>query len=95
MTEISLRAKDSLTALGFTLVALALRLWHLSTPKGFVFDEVYYAKNAHSLVQHGVELKNSGAGEFIVHPPVGKWVILRHPMIISSVTESCDGCQQS
>ena len=75
MTEISLRAKDSLTALGFTLVALALRLWHLSTPKGFVFDEVYYAKNAHSLVQHGVELKKSGAGEFIVHPPVGKWVI--------------------
>ncbi len=75
MTEISLRAKDSLTALGFTLVALALRLWHLSTPKGFVFDEVYYAKNAHSLVQHGVELKNGGAGEFIVHPPVGKWVI--------------------
>ena len=75
MTEISARSRDALTALGFTLAALTLRLWHLATPKGFIFDEVYYAKNAHSLVMHGVELQKNGSAEFIVHPPIGKWII--------------------
>jgi dolichyl-phosphate-mannose--protein O-mannosyl transferase len=69
------RAKDGLSACGFMLIALLMRLWHISTPRGFVFDEVYYAKNAHSLVDHGVELQKTGAAEFIVHPPVGKWLI--------------------
>lgn len=69
------RAKDGLSACGFMLIALLMRLWHISTPRGFVFDEVYYAKNAHSLVEHGVELQKTGAAEFIVHPPVGKWLI--------------------
>jgi len=67
--------KDGVTTFALTLVALVMRLWHLSTPKGFIFDEVYYAKNAHSLVLHGVELKSNGSAEFIVHPPVGKWLI--------------------
>lgn len=69
------RARDSATAVGFVLIALVMRIWHLSRPKGFIFDEVYYAKNAHSLVQHGVELQANGNAEFIVHPPVGKWLI--------------------
>ena len=47
MTEISTRTKEALSALGFTLAAFGLRVWHLSTPRGFIFDEVYYAKNAH------------------------------------------------
>ena len=69
------RIKDGTAALVVTLFALVIRIWHLSTPKGFVFDEIYYAKNAHSLVQHGVELQPNGTPEFIVHPPVGKWLI--------------------
>lgn len=69
------RAKDRLTAGFLTFLAFALRLWHLSSPKGFIFDEVYYAKNANSLIRHGVELQSNGSAEFIVHPPVGKWFI--------------------
>ena len=72
----SARVRDRLTALGLGVVALAFRLWHLSTPKGFVFDEVYYAQNANSLLHHGVELDpKSAAAQFIVHPPIGKWII--------------------
>lgn len=74
-TRQAANVKDGVTTVALTLVALAMRLWHLSTPKGFIFDEVYYAKNAHSLVLHGVELKSNGSAEFIVHPPVGKWLI--------------------
>jgi len=66
---------DPIYATSFALIGLALRLWHLSQPKGFIFDEVYYAQNAHSLAQHGVELTSKGLADFIVHPPVGKWII--------------------
>ena len=55
--------------------ALALRLWRLNLPKGYIFDEVYYAKNAASLITDGVELNDQGAAEFVVHPPSGKWLI--------------------
>ncbi len=64
-----------LRAGGFALLGLLFRLWHLSQPKGLVFDEVYYAKNAHSLLLHGVEIDAKGAAEFVVHPPLGKWII--------------------
>lgn len=76
-TVLALRGRrDWIASLGFGLLALALRLWHLATPKGYVFDEVYYAKNAHSLVLHGVEIDpKTNTGEFIVHPPIGKWLI--------------------
>ena len=70
------RLRDHLTALGLGLAALFLRVWHLGSPKGFVFDEVYYAQNANSLLHHGVELDpKTAAAQFIVHPPVGKWMI--------------------
>ena len=55
--------------------ALTLRLWRLNLPKGYIFDEVYYAKNAASLITDGVELNDQGAAEFVVHPPLGKWLI--------------------
>lgn len=55
--------------------ALILRLWRLNLPKGYIFDEVYYAKNANSLIRNGVELNPQGQAEFIVHPPLGKWLI--------------------
>ena len=55
--------------------ALTLRLWRLNLPKGYIFDEIYYAKNANSLINNGVELNSQGQAEFIVHPPLGKWFI--------------------
>jgi dolichyl-phosphate-mannose--protein O-mannosyl transferase len=70
-----LRSKEGAVASTVILVAFFMRIWNLATPKGFIFDEVYYAKDAHSLVEHGVELQGAGSAEFIVHPPVGKWLI--------------------
>ena len=67
-----------LLPLGITAVAALLRFWRLGRPKGVVFDEVYYEHDAWSLLHHGVELdKNSHdqTAGFIVHPPVGKWMI--------------------
>ena len=55
--------------------ALSFRLWRLDTPKGYIFDEIYYAKNAYSLISSGVELDQQGGAEFVVHPPFGKWLI--------------------
>ena len=55
--------------------ALSIRLWRLSLPTGYVFDEVYYAKNANSLLSSAVELDEQGKAEFVVHPPFGKWLI--------------------
>ncbi len=69
-------SRDWVIALGFGALGLALRLWNLGNPKGKIFDEVYYATNAHSLLMHGVEIDaKTGQSEFIVHPPVGKWFI--------------------
>ncbi len=57
-----------------TLISLALRLFNLGTPKGFVFDEVYYVDGARDYLAHGVEISGDDP-EFVVHPPVGKWLI--------------------
>ena len=57
-----------------TLISLALRLFNLGTPKGFVFDEVYYVDGARDYLAHGVEISGDEP-EFVVHPPVGKWLI--------------------
>ena len=72
-------------------IAFALRLVGLGYPNKLVFDETYYAKDAYSLLQHGYERSwpagadaqvTSGTPDvmlespsFIVHPPVGKWLI--------------------
>jgi dolichyl-phosphate-mannose--protein O-mannosyl transferase len=56
------------------IVSLAIRLINLATPKGFVFDEVYYVDGARDFLKYGVEVSGSEP-EFIVHPPVGKWLI--------------------
>ena len=56
------------------LLSFVLRLWHLGTPKGLVFDELYYVDGARDLLHYGVEVSGSQP-EFIVHPPVGKWCI--------------------
>ncbi|MEI8119917.1 MAG: phospholipid carrier-dependent glycosyltransferase [Actinomycetes bacterium] len=56
------------------IASLAIRLINLATPKGFVFDEVYYVDGARDFLKYGVEVSGSKP-EFIVHPPVGKWLI--------------------
>ena len=59
------------------LIALAsfvLRLVNLGATKGYIFDEVYYVDGARDLLQYGVEVTGANP-EFIVHPPVGKWLI--------------------
>jgi dolichyl-phosphate-mannose--protein O-mannosyl transferase len=51
-----------------------LRIFNLGIPKGLVFDEVYYVDGARDYLKYGVELTD-GNPEFVVHPPVGKWLI--------------------
>ena len=77
--------------LAVTVLAGILRFWHLGQPKQFVFDETYYAKDAYGLLTYGheqdfvdhadrmilngnLDVFGSGA-EFVVHPPLGKWLI--------------------
>lgn len=50
------------------------RFLNLGRPPELVFDEVYYVDGARDFLAHGVEIED-GAGQFIVHPPVGKWMI--------------------
>jgi dolichyl-phosphate-mannose--protein O-mannosyl transferase len=72
-------------------LAAVLRFFDLGYPKKLVFDETYYVKDALSLTQGGFErnwpegtddLLASGqvptmleTGSFVVHPPLGKWII--------------------
>ena len=80
-----------LTALGITAFAAALRLKDLGTPAAVVFDETYYLKGGLSLLRYGYEVRTvdgadkrilagdldvfNGKADFVVHPPLGKWVI--------------------
>jgi dolichyl-phosphate-mannose--protein O-mannosyl transferase len=57
-----------------TFLAFLMRIFHLGTPKGLVFDEIYYVDGARDYLKYGVEV-TKGAPEFVVHPPVGKWLI--------------------
>jgi len=56
------------------IAAFLVRIINLGSPKGLVFDEVYYVDGARDLLKYGVEVNGSDP-EFIVHPPVGKWLI--------------------
>lgn len=74
-----------------TIVAAFLRLVNLGHPHQLAFDETYYVKDAWSLWTLGYEgtwgeganeafttlqeLPLSEQGAFIVHPPLGKWLI--------------------
>lgn len=66
-----------------TAFAGLLRFWHLGRPGSLVFDEKYYPQEAQSYLKYGVEYAvpydgtapaNPGPN-FVVHPPLGKWVI--------------------
>lgn len=74
-----------------TLLAALLRLINVGHPHELAFDETYYVKDAWSLWTLGYEgtwgdnaneafttlqqLPLSEKGSFIVHPPLGKWLI--------------------
>ncbi len=63
------------TAIIVTIAAI-LRLQGVSTPKGYIFDEVYYPTDAWDMLQHGVEWDEKTNGPaYVVHPPLGKWLI--------------------
>lgn len=77
--------------LAVTLLAAVLRLWDLGRPHALVFDETYYVKDAHTLGREGYERQwpddpnpafEAGdvgsyldSAAYVVHPPVGKWMI--------------------
>jgi dolichyl-phosphate-mannose-protein mannosyltransferase len=80
-----------LLTLGLTALAFCIRLVGIAYPKGILFDETYYAKDAYTLLKLGYEgswpenandMIASGNvdvytsnASFIVHPQVGKWLI--------------------
>jgi dolichyl-phosphate-mannose-protein mannosyltransferase len=73
------------------LIAAGTRLWNLASPHALVFDETFYVKDAYTLFNLGYESSwpedpNPGfeagdtdtyldTGSFVVHPPLGKWLI--------------------
>jgi len=57
-----------------TLYSFLLRIINLGRPNSLVFDEIYYVDGARDLLKYGVEVDGLKP-EFIVHPPVGKWLI--------------------
>ncbi|MES2866374.1 MAG: phospholipid carrier-dependent glycosyltransferase [Actinomycetota bacterium] len=80
-----------LSPLVITALAAVLRLANLAHPNVLAFDETYYVKDAWSLWTLGYEgtwgdganeafltgdtTALSGTGSFVVHPPLGKWII--------------------
>ena len=74
-----------------TLIAAFTRLWNLGSPQEIMFDETYYVKDAYSIWHLGYEgtwAQNANASfvrgnfstlspeaSFVVHPPLGKWLI--------------------
>lgn len=58
------------------LIAAVLRLVTLAHPDQIIFDEVYYANEGHSMLVHGSEWNlDENTPKFVVHPPLGKWLI--------------------
>lgn len=85
------RAVEWLAPLIVTFLAAVLRLPNLGHPHTLAFDETYYVKDAWSLWTLGYEgtwgadandafvdgdaLPLDQKGAFVVHPPLGKWII--------------------
>lgn len=80
-----------LVTMVITGVAFLVRLVNLGYPGYLVFDETFYAKDGYTLWRFGFEtnwpetadesIRNGfpdvyyNSAEFVVHPPVGKWLI--------------------
>jgi dolichyl-phosphate-mannose--protein O-mannosyl transferase len=62
-----------LLTLAVATIAGFTRFWALGFPSSKIFDEVYYATEAQEIWRYGYE-DNRGY-MFIVHPPLGKWLI--------------------
>ncbi|WP_114597654.1 dolichyl-phosphate-mannose--protein mannosyltransferase [Renibacterium salmoninarum] len=90
-TPLSLRLWYWLAPALMAAIGGVLRFVRLGEPKSLVFDETYYVKDAYSYLISGYERSwdkdpnprfNVGdfsglqsGPEFVVHPPVGKWLI--------------------
>ncbi|MDR1799050.1 MAG: glycosyltransferase family 39 protein, partial [Bifidobacteriaceae bacterium] len=77
--------------LAITFMAGLMRFWNLGRIHKLIFDETYYVKDAYSLLVRGVEMswtkdtnptfeagdfsELQDTSEYVVHPPVGKWMI--------------------
>ncbi len=57
-----------------TLGGGLLRIFRVADPEGFVFDEVYYAKDSCFYAERSLEACNLDSISE-VHPPLGKWLI--------------------
>jgi dolichyl-phosphate-mannose--protein O-mannosyl transferase len=72
-------AADPMSWLATAFVVLiggVLRLANLGHPDTKIFDEIYYATEADELLRYGVEWKpENNSGDYVVHPPLGKWCI--------------------
>jgi dolichyl-phosphate-mannose--protein O-mannosyl transferase len=82
---------ESWAPLAILILAAVLRLYNLGFPQSLNFDETYYVKDAFALLNGGYERDwNTNADEnfeagnpaglltapsFVVHPPLGKWLI--------------------
>lgn len=66
---------DSLSLTLITLFGGVIRLLHVADPHNFVFDEVYYAKDACLYVKDSLKACGLDAVQNQVHPPLGKWLI--------------------
>jgi dolichyl-phosphate-mannose-protein mannosyltransferase len=71
LTRLDSRAGGWAVTVGITVLAGFLRLWNLGTPRDFLFDETYYAKDAWSLWRLGyAQTWVDDANEAIVE---GRW----------------------
>ncbi|MBM3655750.1 MAG: phospholipid carrier-dependent glycosyltransferase [Actinobacteria bacterium] len=66
--------RNQITLSVILLFAAITRFANLGRPNELIFDEVYYVNGARDFLAYGVE-SESGEAEFVVHPPLGKWLI--------------------
>jgi dolichyl-phosphate-mannose--protein O-mannosyl transferase len=71
-----------LVVLGLSIFCAITRFWGLGSPNAKIFDEAYYPVEAQELLRYGYE-DNRGY-MFIVHPPLGKWLIAWSSSIFGS-----------
>jgi dolichyl-phosphate-mannose-protein mannosyltransferase len=85
------RVVRAIGPIAVTLLAAGTRLWNLGSPRALVFDETFYVKDAYTLSKLGYEGSwpanpdpgfaagdvntYTSAASFVVHPPLGKWII--------------------
>ncbi|MFW0180354.1 dolichyl-phosphate-mannose--protein mannosyltransferase [Rothia sp. P5766] len=91
VTALTFPRRGWLAPLLVLILAGLMRFVNLSNPNAIVFDETYYAKDGYSLLHFGYErnwvegandsfVAGAPSGiletpEYVVHPPVGKWMI--------------------